>query len=91
MKPSLLKKAAIILWARCIKFQMPGCINLHVPVTINHSVAYGVKSLDECRRWAAGQAIANNDPYFSRSSYLCWIGKTGEEFAGMPVYRTNAR
>ena len=34
MKPSLPKKAAIIPWARCIKFQMPGCINLHVPVTV---------------------------------------------------------
>ncbi|MEY4209369.1 MAG: hypothetical protein RLZZ20_2521, partial [Pseudomonadota bacterium] len=25
------------------------------------------------------------------ASYLRWIGKTGDEFAGMPVYRTNAR
>lgn len=56
-----------------------------------HSTAYGIKSLDECRRWASGQAAMNNDPYFTRSSYLCWIGKTGEQFAGMEVYRTNAR
>ena len=56
-----------------------------------YTASYGMKSLDDCRVWASGQATAQNDPYFARSSYLCWIGKTGDEFAGMQVYRTNAR
>ncbi len=56
-----------------------------------HSIAAGLSSLDECRTWANSQASADNDPYFIRSSYLCWIGKTNEEFAGMQVYRTNAK
>lgn len=73
-------------WETIDAFYYPDNNNLS-----KHSVAYGINSLDECRRWASGQAAANNDPYFTRSSFLCWIGKTGEEFAGMKVYRTNAR
>ncbi len=56
-----------------------------------HSSAHGLKTLDECRSWANGQAAMNRDLAFERSSYLCWIGKTGEQFAGKDVYRTNAR
>ncbi len=73
-------------WETVDAFYYPNNNNL-----TKHSAAYGLKSLDECRRWAFGQAAADNDSYFSRSSYLCWIGRTNEEFAGMKVYRTNAK
>jgi hypothetical protein len=73
-------------WETVDAFYYPDNNNL-----AKHSAAYGLKSLDECRKWVSGQAAAYNDPNFSRSSYLCWIGKTDEEFAGMKIYRTNAR
>jgi hypothetical protein len=41
MKPSLLKKAAIIPVARCINFYLPGCVNLQVPLTIAAIVIMG--------------------------------------------------
>lgn len=73
-------------WETVDAFYYPDNNNL-----AKYSGAYGLKTLDECRDWATRQAIAHNDGFFYHSSYLCWIGKTDKEFAGMQVYRTNAK